>query len=134
MYTLSYRDTMGIDVELWRAMIGSWHARQTRLRSRSSFSRKQEEKVKGLGLQLLLLLCVAALIPMLLQLGGDVEQYGWKLTSGQLEIDWDSDENIKHIQEKVRLLLRGCTCKTGCTSNRCKCKKSGNYCCLPGCN
>ena len=24
---------MGIDVELWRAMIGSWHARQTRLRS-----------------------------------------------------------------------------------------------------
>ena len=65
---------MGIDVELWRAMIGSWHARQTRLRSRCSFSRKQEEKVKGLGLQLLLLLCVAALIPMLLQLGGDVEQ------------------------------------------------------------
>ena len=61
-----------------------------------------------------------------------VQQYGWKLTSGQLEIDWDSDENIRHIQEKVRLLLRGCTCKTGCTSNRCKCKKSGN-CCMPGC-
>ena len=61
-----------------------------------------------------------------------MQQYGWKLTSGQLEIDWDSDENIRHIQEKVRLLLRGCTCKTGCTSNRCKCKKSGN-CCMPSC-
>jgi len=70
---LSRYTEMGIDLELWRAMIGGWHARQTRLRGRRSFSRQQEEKVMGVGVQLLLLLFVAALIPMLLQLGGDVE-------------------------------------------------------------
>jgi len=32
----------------------------------------------------------------------------------------------------VALIQKGCGCKTGCQTNRCKCKKS-NHACGPGC-
>ena len=47
-------------------------------------------------------------------------------------MDWDSDENSARVRETVALLKKGCGCKTGCQSYRCKCKKGGNYCF--GCN
>ena len=58
---------------------------------------------------------------------------GWTVSaSGNVMIDWDSDENMSQVRSRVALIKKGCACKTGCTSSRCKCKKSGNYC-GPGC-
>ena len=40
-----------------------------------------------------------------------VTNFGWKLDKeGTLEIEWDSNENIKSIKERVTFLLRGCKC------------------------
>ena len=51
-----------------------------------------------------------------------------------LEIDWDStsDANVAQVRTTVALIKKGCGCKTGCLSARCKCKKGGNHC-GPGC-
>ena len=58
---------------------------------------------------------------------------GWKQTDLQsLQIDWDSDTNICEVRTRVALIRKGCGCKTGCMTNQCKCRKSGNYC-GPGC-
>ena len=64
---------------------------------------------------------------------------GWKQPSPSLlVVDWDSDENSARVRETVALLKKGCGCKTGCQSYRCKCKKGGNYCfgckCVGCCN
>ena len=59
---------------------------------------------------------------------------GWKQTDAHtLEVDWDSDNNICDVRTRVALIKKGCGCKTGCMTKRCKCKKSGNYC-GPGCS
>ncbi len=56
--------------------------------------------------------------------------YGWKQPSPQtLEIDWDS---ISQVRQRVFLIQKGCTCKTGGKTARCKCKKKEQYC-GPGC-
>ena len=57
---------------------------------------------------------------------------GWKVTEGCLEIDWDDDQNSEQVKENVRLLLRGCGCKKGCNTKRCSCCKAGRKC-GPGC-
>ena len=58
---------------------------------------------------------------------------GWKVVDATtLEIDWDSDEHLSSIRSRVALLRKGCGCKTGCVSGRCKCKKSDKFC-GPGC-
>ena len=62
-----------------------------------------------------------------------LENNGWKQPdSNTFIIDWDSDENISRIRSTVVLIKKGCGCKTGCITARCKCNKSGNYC-GPGC-
>ena len=62
-----------------------------------------------------------------------LDMYGWKLTdTGTLLIDWDSEENMTEVRTRVALIRKGCGCKTGCMTARCKCKKSGNHC-GPGC-
>ena len=57
---------------------------------------------------------------------------GWYNHNGKLAIEWDSDENMRTIRQRVALLLKGCTCKSGCHTNRCTCKKNGTTC-SPGC-
>ena len=57
-----------------------------------------------------------------------ITQYGWKLTDDVLTVDWDSEENIRAVNEKVAGLLRSCHCKTGCKTARCSCKKRGKNC------
>ncbi len=49
-----------------------------------------------------------------------------------LTIDWDSENNVTNVKERVALIRKGCNCKTGCSTARCKCKKS-NFQCGPGC-
>ena len=62
----------------------------------------------------------------------DVEEWGWKSDSGTLNCEWDSPENLACVQERVDAWGKGCTCSTGCTTNRCGCRKSGKVC-GPGC-
>ena len=62
-----------------------------------------------------------------------LEGNGWKHPdSSTLTIDWDSDDNMANIRSVVALIKKGCGCKMGCISARCKCKKGGSYC-GPGC-
>ena len=48
----------------------------------------------------------------------------WKL--------WESEKSQKVARDRIKYVLKGCKCKTGCTSNRCKCKRSAHKC-GPGC-
>jgi hypothetical protein len=57
---------------------------------------------------------------------------GWKQSDATLEIDWDSDDHLSQVKTRVALIQKGCGCKTGCLTGRCKCKK-GNALCGPGC-
>ena len=41
---------------------------------------------------------------------------------------WDSTENMTAIRDRVALLMKGCKCKTGCTTGRCGCHKKGQAC------
>lgn len=57
---------------------------------------------------------------------------GWVRDNGNLDIFGDTLENRKKVKEKVRLLLNGCGCKSGCRTSRCGCMKIGSVC-GPGC-
>ena len=50
--------------------------------------------------------------------------------SGNVMIDWDSDENMFQVRRRVALIRKGALARqeTGSPSFRCKCKKSRNYC------
>ena len=62
-----------------------------------------------------------------------LEGNGWeKATDGKLAIDWETEDNIKKVKERVLLLMSGCGCKSGCKNMRCGCKKK-KICCGPGC-
>ena len=63
----------------------------------------------------------------------DITHYGWKIVSNTVEVDWDDPDNIESIRQRVQLLLRGCSCKKGCNTRRCSCRKSGRQC-GPGCS
>ena len=56
--------------------------------------------------------------------------YGWCMNDGTLTVtvEWDTEANIKAIKERVDVLTKGCKCATGCTTNRCSCKKKGKKC------
>ena len=60
------------------------------------------------------------------------ELHGWKLKDNVLAIDWDSEEHMSQVRSRVALIKKGCGCKTGYSSNRCKCRKN-NVQCGPGC-
>ena len=58
-----------------------------------------------------------------------IENYGWAIKDNSLAILWDSKDNITAIRKRVHLLLEGCKCATGCTTNRCGCKRIGKTVC-----
>ena len=63
-----------------------------------------------------------------------LENFGWKVSGNNLEIDWDDPQNILSVQHRVKLLLKGCSCKKNSSTNRrCGCVKEGRTC-GPGCN
>lgn len=47
-------------------------------------------------------------------------------------MDWESDENLATVRTRVALIRKGCGCKSGCLSRRCKCRKNDSSC-GPGC-
>ena len=54
--------------------------------------------------------------------------YGWKMNDGKLMFDWDSDTNMRKVQNRVQLLLKGCKCTKGCSTNACGCRRRGKRC------
>ena len=61
------------------------------------------------------------------------ENCGWKKNSSdQYVIDWECPEIQSQVQHTINFLLKGCTCKRGCQTSRCGCRKQGNRC-GPGC-
>ena len=58
----------------------------------------------------------------------DLPNNGWRYEGAELVVDWDSQENARDVQERVDLLTKGCKCRTGCTTLRCSCQKSGSTC------
>ena len=63
-----------------------------------------------------------------------LNDFGWKVNGDNLEIDWEDAQNILNVQNRVKLLLKGCSCKkNSCTNRRCGCVRDGRTC-GPGCN
>ena len=59
--------------------------------------------------------------------------HGWtRGKGGNRDIYWDTEENRYKVKSRVALLMKGCSCKSGCGTNRCGCWKSGEAC-GPGC-
>ena len=58
--------------------------------------------------------------------------HGWTRDKDRnLDIYWDTEENRYKVKSRVNLLMKGCSCKSGCGTNRCGCWKNGKTC--PGC-
>ena len=62
------------------------------------------------------------------------EDSGWMIrpTDASYQIDWEAPDVAAEIQSNIDFLLKGCSCKKGCRSRNCGCRKKGNYC-GPGC-
>ena len=52
--------------------------------------------------------------------------FGWKVTDESLT--FDSESNMEAGRQRVIQLLKGCKCKTGCTTSRCGCRKKNKEC------
>ena len=64
----------------------------------------------------------------------DITKFGWTICDGKLKIVWDTDDNMTKVRERVRTLLKGCGCKSGCQTKRCSCfKKEPSELCTAGC-
>ncbi len=57
---------------------------------------------------------------------------GFKVVNNKLQIIWDTDQHMASVTEIVNHYMKGCSCKTRCSTNRCGCKKNGKEC-YPGC-
>ena len=61
------------------------------------------------------------------------EQSGWERNeNGDYSVDWDSPEACKQVQETIEFLIKGCSCRKGCHTRQCGCRKKGRHC-GPGC-
>ena len=55
-------------------------------------------------------------------------EFGWRIEEDELHFNWDSEENMAAVRERVETLTKGCHCKAGCRTARCSCKKKGKKC------
>ena len=62
-----------------------------------------------------------------------LSEYGWQISKNTLNVDWDSENNMVAVRERVAGLLKGCSCKTGCETRQCGCKRNDKKC-GEGCN
>ena len=60
----------------------------------------------------------------------DLFKHGWQLVDGKLQVTWDTPENIKRVNDQVRMLKSRCGCKkSGCKlGSNCGCRKAGKEC------
>ncbi len=58
---------------------------------------------------------------------------GWiRQPNGSFSIDWEAPEVQDQIKTNIDFLIKGCSCKKGCKTKSCGCRKKSNYC-GPGC-
>ena len=58
---------------------------------------------------------------------------GWKQASDDsYTVDWESPSVQKQVEDTINFLTKGCSCRGGCLTRRCGCKKNGRHC-GPGC-
>ncbi|VDI81449.1 Hypothetical predicted protein [Mytilus galloprovincialis] len=66
-----------------------------------------------------------------------LSDFGWKVSNNLLKCILDTEGNFQKVEQTVQWYTKGCSCKTGCSSNRCKCRKSKSDSkdgfCGPGC-
>ena len=55
--------------------------------------------------------------------------YGFSISGDHLSPIWDNPEYMDQVKEHVNELLFGCKCTKGCSTRRCKCKKTNQYSC-----
>ena len=60
------------------------------------------------------------------------EASGWLLQNNNYVIDWESPDVQQNIRHNIEFLTKGCSCKKGCTTLRCGCRKKSRNC-GPGC-
>ena len=57
------------------------------------------------------------------------ETQGWlKLNEISYCIDWEANDVAEKIQATLDFLSKGCSCKTGCQTRKCGCKKASRSC------
>ena len=61
-----------------------------------------------------------------------MDNYGWRINGDILEIVWDSEENIKKVDDQISYFLEGCGCSRSNCSRVCGCKRKERHC-GPGC-
>ncbi|CAC5404124.1 unnamed protein product [Mytilus coruscus] len=54
-----------------------------------------------------------------------IDKSGWVIKNTIVSVVWDSDVNIDKVEKTIKWYTKGYSCKIGCTTNRCSCKKSG---------
>ena len=71
---------------------------------------------------------------MLILLNVGLTEYGWERSKadGSLQVEWELQENVQKIQQRLDFVLAGCSCKKGCSTSRCRCVKNSKSC-GPGC-
>ena len=47
-----------------------------------------------------------------------MDDYGWKISNNVLTIDWDSEENIEAVWQRVSHVLSGCKCRVSSLDSR----------------
>ena len=60
------------------------------------------------------------------------ELSGWIKEDNSYAIDWEDKEIEDNIKDTIKFLTKGCSCRKGCASNNCGCKRMSSYC-GPGC-
>ena len=56
------------------------------------------------------------------------EQSGWIKDGYNYIIDWEAADVMEKIKGTIKFLTKGCSCKKGCATNNCGCRKRSNYC------
>ena len=61
------------------------------------------------------------------------EQCGWcRDEQGAYKYDWECPEVTSRVTDTINFLTKGCSCKRGCQTNQCDCRRKKNTC-GPGC-
>ena len=53
---------------------------------------------------------------------------GWTKDGNTFTIDWEDPAVINKIKGTIDFLTKGCSCKKGCATNKCGCRKKSNHC------
>jgi hypothetical protein len=63
--------------------------------------------------------------------------FGWSTDDNILSVIWVTEANVKRVNDTIQWYTKGCSCKKGCLTNKCSCRRSRGdgqtgYC-RPGC-